>query len=106
MKITTLMAAAAVGAGLAFVAPSAEAMPRGLAPVDVSETGTVQQVHGRHCKRIRGHRSRCNRVIRRTHRHKHCHHSGCHTHSHASNHHHSNSYWRKRRPSFSIQLNF
>ena len=48
MKITTLMAAAAVGAGLAFVAPSAEAMPRGFAPVDVSETGNVQKVRSRH----------------------------------------------------------
>lgn len=106
MKITTLMAAAVFGAGLAFVAPSAEAMPRGLAPVDVTETGNVQKVHGRHCKRIRGHRSRCKRVVRRTHRHQHCHHNGCHRHSHYNNHHHSNSYWRKRRPGFSIQLNF
>ena len=108
MNITTLIAAAAVGAGLAFVAPSAEAMPRALAPATTADSGHVQKVHGAHCRVIRGHRSRCvkRRVIRKTHRHTHCHHSGCHKHSHASNHHHSNSYWRKRRPSFSIYLNF
>ena len=108
MKITTLIAAAAVGAGLAFVAPSAQAMPRALAPANVTDTGNVQKVHGRHCRVIRGHRSRCTtrRVIRRSHTHKHCHHSGCHTHRHVNNHHHSNSYWRERRPGFSIQLNF
>lgn len=108
MKITTLIAAAAVGAGLAFVAPSAQAMPRALAPANVSDTGHVQKVHGRHCRVIRGHRSRCKtrRIIRRKHTHKHCHHGGCHTHRHVNNHHHPRSYWRKRRPTFYLQLNF
>ena len=89
MNITTLIAAAAVGAGLAFVAPSAEAMPRGLAPATAADTGHVQKVHGTHCRVIRGHRSRCvkRRIIRNTHRHKHCHSNGCHSHRHASNHH-------------------
>ncbi len=45
MKVTTLLAAAAVGAGLAFVAPAADAMPLGNAPVDVSKTNTVEKVH-------------------------------------------------------------
>ena len=56
MNIVTFAAAALVGAGMAFVAPSAEAMPRGTAPVDVTQTSDVQKVHGRHCNIRRGHR--------------------------------------------------
>ncbi|NKB54456.1 MAG: hypothetical protein GKR97_19995 [Rhizobiaceae bacterium] len=105
MKVTTLLAAAAVGAGLAFVAPAADAMPLGNAPVDVSQTNTVEKVHGRHCRIRRGHRSRCRRPGRRAHRHTHCHHNGCHKHRHTSRHHRSNDYYR-RRGRFGIYLNF
>ena len=86
MNIVTFAAAALVGAGMAFVAPSAEAMPRGTAPVDVTQTSDVQKVHGRHCNIRRGHRSRCRRAVRR-HRHRHCHRNRCHRHRHAGGHH-------------------
>ena len=105
MNFTTLLAAAAIGAGLAFVAPSADAMPRGLAPVDTAQTGHVQKVHGCHTRRIRGHRSYC----RKRHSHKHCHNRRCHRHSHYDNHHHHNSYRNTcgvtiRKKGFSIGL--
>ena len=107
MKIATLAAAAIFGAGLAFVAPSAEAMPRSTAPVDVTETTPVEKVHRRHCRIIRGHRSRCRRVIRKRHRHRHCHRHRCHRHRHYTGHHgyHGGGY-RHRRPRFGIYLGF
>ena len=102
MKITTLLAAAAVGAGLAFVAPPADAMPLGNAPVDASQTNTVEKVHGRHCRIRRGHRSRCRRA-RRGHRHSHRHHGGRrHSHRHYDGHHHRRS--RRGRSSGGVRI--
>ncbi|MGI9366212.1 MAG: hypothetical protein ACR2O8_13585 [Rhizobiaceae bacterium] len=41
MKLTTLFVAAAVGAGLAFIAPSTNAVDGQLAPVTLSQTANV-----------------------------------------------------------------
>lgn len=86
MKLIALAAAALIGGGLAFLAPTANAMPRGTAPVDVSKTTNVQKTHGRHCRIRRGHRSRCGRV-RRGHAHSHRHRGFRHYHRHYSGHH-------------------
>ena len=46
MKLTTLIVAAALGAGLAFVAPSADAMPIGSSNgVNTAEIRIVQNIH-------------------------------------------------------------
>ena len=41
MKLTTLFVAAAVGAGLAFIAPSTNAVEDALAPVKVSQSVSI-----------------------------------------------------------------
>jgi len=90
MKISTLAAAAIIGAAFTFLAPDAEAMPRSAqAPVDVTQTTDVEQVHGRHCRIRRGHRSRCRSLRRGRHSHSHRHRGGRrHYHRHNRGHHH------------------
>ncbi len=106
MKISTLAAIAAIGAAFTFMAPSAEAMPRiGTAPANaVSDAGTVQLAHGRHCRIRRGHRSRCRRGGRR-HTHRHCHRHRCHYHRHRSGH-HGHHRGRRRGNGVGIYLQF
>ena len=107
MKISTLAAAAVIGAAFTFMAPSAEAMSRTVtAPVDITQTTDVEQVHGRHCRIRRGHRSRCNRYRRSRHRHSHRHGGYRHRHRHYSGHHRGHRRYRSGRPRVGIYLGF
>ncbi len=110
MKIVTLAAAAFIGGAITFMAPTAEAMPIGTAPIDVTETTDVQKVHGRHCRIRRGHRSRCRRVKRRyrrsRHRHGHYHGGRYHRHRHYGGHHGRARVYRRNRHRPRIGLYF
>ena len=110
MKISTLAAAAVIGAAFTFMAPSAEAMSRTVtAPVDITQTTDVEQVHGRHCRIRRGHRSRCRRIRRHRSRHRHSHRHGGgyrHRHRHHSGHHRGHRRYRSGRPRVGIYLGF
>ncbi len=110
MKITTLAAAAVIGAAFTFLAPEAEAMSRTVtAPVDITQTTNVEQVHGRHCRIRRGHRSRCRSARRGRHSHSHRHRGGRrHYHRHSRGHHSSRYHSRRyhRGPRFGIYLGF
>ncbi|MEL7272993.1 MAG: hypothetical protein AAGK33_06100 [Pseudomonadota bacterium] len=95
MKIAAFVFAAAMVGGVAMSVDEAEAMPLGVpvtGAVD-AQTGAhgavpLVQVHGRHCRIIRGHRSRCRRVRRRGHVHGHFHGPNFyHVHRHRSGHH-------------------
>ncbi len=107
MKISTLAAAAVIGAAFTFMAPSAEAMSRTVtAPVDITQTTDVEQVHGRHCRIRRGHRSRCRSARRSRHRHSHRHGGYRHRHRHYSGHHRGHRRYRSGRPRVGIYLGF
>ncbi len=103
MKLTALAAAIVVGGVLGLMAPTtAEAMPRAVAPVDVTESTTVHKAHGRHCRIRRGHRSRCRRF--RRHSHRHCHRRYCHRHRHRVGRHHGSRHYGRPRVRGGIYL--
>ncbi|MEL6504190.1 MAG: hypothetical protein AAFQ10_07000 [Pseudomonadota bacterium] len=95
MKIAVFVCAAAIVGGVALMAEKAEAMPLGVPVMGAidAQTGAngavpLVQIHGRHCRIIRGHRSRCRRVRRRGHAHWHWHGPHFrHYHRHRSGHH-------------------
>ena len=102
MKPVSLAFLLFFGGLLSFMAPSAQAVPRVKAPVDVTKSTDVQKVHGRHCRIRRGHRSRCRTLRRGRHRHTHSHRSRRHRHTHRGGHHRGRRTYRRRRPRFGI----